>query len=262
MKIFNAVLLAGLFAAVAAQCPESDLDIKILKVVDSAIEDKDSWKFTAILQGEGDFSVEDVLDQGDIEVKLATSTGGALDSQTFSGEDCTLRGSGKSAICKEELSRLTISKVRSSRRSKSGTRKSAGVPGLAFQAKLGVRVLAAKKKAPGAVGHVFADGAGVVARCKIVPGLACRARLVVRVLEATEPALDCAVGHVFAGGAGVVARCKIVPCEAFSARLDVRVLEAIEAVCIAVVHVVAGGAGVVACKIVSGLAFRAPLAPI
>lgn len=55
MKIFKAILLAGLFATAAAQC--ADLDFKILKAVDSSREDKDYIKFTGTVQVPGDLSV-------------------------------------------------------------------------------------------------------------------------------------------------------------------------------------------------------------
>lgn len=118
MKIFDAVLLAGLFAAAVAQGdPEpcgADLDIKDLKVVDSRLEDKDSFKFTATVQVPDDVSVRDLIET-DLTVALLRSppdAGIEVASIVFDSDDCTLRGSGKSALCKEDWSRLTISEVR------------------------------------------------------------------------------------------------------------------------------------------------------
>lgn len=118
MKIFNAVLLVGLFAAAVAQvAPCADLNIKHLKVVDSETEDRDFLKLTATLQvlnpAGGDISVEDLIET-DIEVKLYRNLPGAanlLETELFDADECTLRGNGKSAVCKEEYNRLMISEV-------------------------------------------------------------------------------------------------------------------------------------------------------
>jgi hypothetical protein len=114
MKIFNAVLLAGIFAAAAVQAdPCADLDIKVLKAVDSSIDDKDYIKFTATVQVPLEISVKELVDT-DLTVTLLRSppdAGTEVASVEFDEDNCKLRSSGKSAICKEDSSRLTISEV-------------------------------------------------------------------------------------------------------------------------------------------------------
>jgi len=92
--------------------PCADLDIKILKAVDFDVEDKDYLKLTANVQVQGDVSVEGVIASGNTVELIDTPPIAPLASVDFWEEDCTVRGSGKSAVCKEEWSRFTISEVR------------------------------------------------------------------------------------------------------------------------------------------------------
>ena len=133
MKIFNAVLLAGLFAAAAAQdievdpelpseesalrsyCPIKceELELKLVKAVDSTFDDKDWWKFVGTLEVKADDSVtlEDLLDD-DLKIKLLNEQYHLLDYARFDDyDDCTLRANGKSAVCKNDWARLTIAEV-------------------------------------------------------------------------------------------------------------------------------------------------------
>ncbi len=133
MKIFNAVLLAGLFAAVAAQeievdadlpldesalrnyCPIrcEELELKLVKAVDSTFDDKDWWKFVGTLEVKADDSVtiEDLLND-DLKIKLLNENYYPLDYARFDDyDDCTVRANGKSAVCKNDWARLTIVEV-------------------------------------------------------------------------------------------------------------------------------------------------------
>jgi len=102
MKMFNAFVLAGLFAAVVVQAtPCADLDIKILKAVDFDVEEKDYLKVTANVQVQGDVSVEDVIALGVTVELIDTPLTGPLASVDFLEEDCTVRGSGKSAAARK-----------------------------------------------------------------------------------------------------------------------------------------------------------------
>jgi hypothetical protein len=124
MKLFNAVLLAGLFAAtciLSAQaenlCEGADLDIKILKVVDSNIKDRDRAKFTAFLQFPGKISAQDLIKEN-LEVTLVSFDGEnveeELTSLDFGEGNCKLHRSGKSVVCKEDNSSIKINEVRRS----------------------------------------------------------------------------------------------------------------------------------------------------
>ena len=118
MKIFNAVLLACLFAAAVAQvvpeveaqatpdiCPFKKLDLGSIKAFDSAVDEKDRWSAKGLLKLEGAYSVKKML-KLDWVVKLKNNYGKELDY--IDVDDCTVRKSGKSAVCKIDGGRVHI----------------------------------------------------------------------------------------------------------------------------------------------------------
>lgn len=103
----------------ASAAPIADLELSSISLVNTAMEDKDSWKMVGGLYDVDNTIIEGFAEEG-IEVSLEAQNDD-LDEVVFTGAECKALANERGLICKTPGARLTLKKATTSQKPDSST---------------------------------------------------------------------------------------------------------------------------------------------